>query len=229
MQRNTASTFDTRNGRSRRRFLKAAGLAAFVALGAGAGASLVVSPAAAQASQTVQAIADHFSSVQSMKGQFVQFAPNGAQTTGTFAISRPGKMRFDYDAPSPLRLISDGRSVVIGNTKLNTWDSYPLNETPLKLLLSERIDLSGSMVKSVDESPDLVTVVLGDKSVFGTSTITMMFDPNTYDLKQWTMVDAQNRETTVMIMNVETGVQFARNTFEVPYNQMRGTSFRATQ
>lgn len=208
------------------------GIVAFaLALGVSGAAGLTAAtvPAAAQQSQTVQQIAQHFSSVQTMKGQFVQFGPTGEQTTGTFSIARPGKMRFDYDSPSPLRVISDGRSVVVGNTKLNTWDSYPLNETPLKLLLSERIDLGGAMVKSVEETPDLITIVLGDKSVFGNSTITMMFDPETYELKQWTMVDPQGRETSVMIMNVSTGVQFARNTFEVPYNKLPGTSFRVTE
>ncbi|WP_099867003.1 outer membrane lipoprotein carrier protein LolA [Pararhizobium haloflavum] len=210
----------------RRRFLGIAG--AVVALGlVGAPALIASTPAQAQSQQEIaQNIADHFSSVKTMTGDFVQFGPRGEQTGGTFHISRPGKMRFNYEQPSPVRMISDGESVVIGNTKLNTWDVYPLSKTPLNLLLSERIDLSGSMVKSVDVQPDLITIVLGDKSMFGDSTITMMFDPNSYELKQWTMVDAQGKETTVMIMNVQTGVQFASNVFQVPYDQLRGGTMR---
>lgn len=210
----------------RRRFLRGVGVAATIALLAAPSALALPAPAAAQ-DQAAQQIADHFSSVQTMTGNFVQFGPTGEQTTGTFHIARPGRMRFNYDEPSPLQVIADGRSVVIGNTDLGTWDIYPLDKTPLKLLLSQQIDLTGEMVKSVDVSPELITIKLGDQSIFGDSTITMMFDPNSYELKQWTMLDAQGRETTVMIMNVQTGVQFAANTFEVPYDELRGTSPRA--
>ncbi len=74
-------------------------------------------------------------------------------------------------------------------TKLKTWDIYPLSKTPLALLLGERIDLSGKTVRDVKEEPDLITIKLGDKSMFGDSSITMMFDPKTLDLRQWTITD----------------------------------------
>lgn len=208
------------NPPSRRRFI--GGMGALLALMLVAAPLVGATPTAAQAPETAQRIADHFASVGTMTGDFVQFDSRGQQTTGKFFIDRPGKMRFNYDEPSPVRVISDGRSVVIGNQKLETWDIYPLSKTPLNLLLSEQIDLNGAMVKSIDEREDLTTIVLGDKSMFGDSTITMMFDPQTFELKQWTMVDAQGKETTVMIMNVQTGVQFASNVFELPYDQLPG-------
>lgn len=210
----------------RRRVLKGAGAAAAVALLSTPALLSSADPGSAQSAETAQRIANHFSSIKTMTGNFVQFGPRGEQTGGTFHISRPGKMRFNYDDPSPVRVISDGESVAVGNRDLGTWDVYPLSQTPLSLLLSERIDLTGSMVRSVNEAPDLITIVLGDESMFGDSTITMMFDPETYELKQWTMVDAQGKETTVMIMNVQTGVQFAANVFEVPYDQLRGGTLR---
>lgn len=193
--------------------------ALFTVAALGAALSLQpVQPAAAQAlsASTAQQIANHFSSIKTMTGEFVQIGPSGQQTGGKFFIERPGKLRFNYDPPSPLRVISDGRSVVVGNSKLGTWDLYPLSSTPLKLLLSRHIDLSGSMVKSVKQGPDLTTIVLGDHSLFGNSTITMMFDPSTYDLKQWTITDPQGKDTTVMIYNVQTGVQLADNIFRIP-------------
>ena len=84
------------------------------------------------ASGTAQAIADHFSGVKTMQGEFVQFGPRGEQTGGKFFIQRPGKLRFNYDDPSPMRVIADGNNVAIGNTKLKTWDLYPLSKTPLQ-------------------------------------------------------------------------------------------------
>lgn len=188
------------------------------------GIATTVTPALAQAApggiSAAQDIANKFSGVKTLTGSFVQFGPRGDQTEGTFYIERPGKIRFNYNKPSPIRVISDGQSVVINNRKLDTWDLYPLSKTPLKLLLSDRIDLSGGRVKSVKEESDMTTIVLGDKSIFGNSTITMMFDPKTSDLRQWTITDAQGLDTTVMITNVRTGVRFADDMFKIDYTRI---------
>ncbi|CAN7746239.1 LolA family protein [Mesorhizobium caraganae] len=170
---------------------------------------------------TAQKIADHFSSVKSMSGEFVQFGPNNQQTGGKFFLERPGKIRFNYEGKSNFRVISDGKSVVILNKRLNTSDLYPLSKTPLKLLLDNRIDLSGGRVKSIKEESDLTTIQLADKSVFGNSKITMMFDPKSYDLRQWTITDAQGKDTTVMIYNTKEGVSFPADTFAIDYTANR--------
>lgn len=191
-----------------------------LALGAGVAlATPGLAPQAHAASESAQKIADHFASVSTMSGEFVQFGPRGEQTGGKFYIQRPGKIRFNYDKSSGYQVISDGKSVVIDNKKLNTMDLYPLSKTPLKLLLDKRIDLSGSQVKSVKEEADLTTIQLADKSVFGNSRITMMFDPKSYELRQWTITDAQGKDTTVMIFNVKEGVKIDQGLFKVDYQR----------
>jgi outer membrane lipoprotein-sorting protein len=168
-----------------------------------------------------QKIADHFSSVKTMTGEFVQFGPKGEQTGGKFYLERPGRIRFNYDGSSKFQVISDGQSVVILNKKMKTSDLYPLSKTPLKLLLDNHIDLYGDKVKSVKEEDDLTTIQLADKSVFGNSKITMMFDPKSYELRQWTITDAQGKDTTVMIFNTREGVSFAPDTFKIDYTANR--------
>lgn len=185
--------------------------------------------ARAEATQTVQRIADHFGSIRSMSGDFVQFGPRGEQTGGKFYIQRPGKIRFNYDSPSNYRVIADGKSVVIENIKLRTSDLYPLSKTPLKLLLDDRIDLSGNKVKSVKEEDDLTTIQLADKSVFGNSTITMKFNPQTSELLEWTITDAKGKDTTVMISNVQSGVKLDPSMFEINYQRNREMNERKGQ
>ena len=191
----------------------AAGLAVMTMLPIGAfaqAASPAVSPGLAQS------IADHFSAVKTMQGEFVQFGPRGDQTSGRFFIERPGKLRFNYDAPSPMRVISDGSAVVVGNIDLKTWNTYPLSKTPLSLLLASKIDLSADMVRSVKAEPELTTIVLGSRTIFGDSTITMMFDSKTYDLRQWTITDNQGKDTSVIINNVKSNVSFDESVFRIP-------------
>ena len=192
--------------------LRLAVLGAALALPLGLGAS----PACAQASASAQEIATHFSGVKSMAGDFMQFDPNGKQTEGKFYIERPGKIRFDYSGTS-LRVIADGDQVAINNRKLNTWDLYPLSKTPLKLLLNQKIDLAAANIESVKEEADLTTIVMADKSVFGNSRITLMFDATSFALRQWTIRDNQGKDTTVMVYNTRDGVALDQSMFKIPY------------
>jgi outer membrane lipoprotein-sorting protein len=201
---------------SRRTFVT--GAAAFGLL-----AMLPVNFAMAEDTAVAQNIADHFSSVKTMQGEFVQFGPRGEQTGGKFFLQRPGRIRFNYEDPSPMRVIADGKSVVFGNKKLKTWDVYPLSKTPLALLLGARIDLKGKMVRDVKQEADLITIKLGDRNLFADSTITMMFDAKSYDLRQWTVTDNQGKDTSVMIFNVQAGVKLDQTVFQIPYDEIRGT------
>jgi outer membrane lipoprotein-sorting protein len=192
-------------------------------IGAAAAGLMAALPAhrALASPDTAQRIADHFAQVRTMAGEFVQFGPRGEQTGGKFYIERPGKLLFLYEEPSPIRVVSDGRSLVVNNKKLNTWEMYPLGKTPLNVLLGDTIDLGTDKVRSVTEDEDLTTIVIGDKQIFGDSQITMMFDPKSYDLRQWTIRDAQGKDTTVMVFNVQEGVRFGEKTFDIPYERIR--------
>jgi outer membrane lipoprotein-sorting protein len=179
------------------------------------------------ASDVAQRIASHFSSVRTMTGEFVQFGPRGEQTGGKFYIERPGKIRFDYEPPAQFRVTSDGTTVVLENRKMNTVDIYPLSKTPLKILLGERIDLSAAAVQDVREDPDVTTVRLVDRQMGNNSTITMMFDSNNYELRQWTITDAQGRDTTVMIFNVQQGVRLDPSVFHIDHRRVNSMARQA--
>ncbi len=95
------------------------------------------------ANQKAQAakVSTYLSSLQTLVGNFVQVGPDGTKTKGDFYIQKPGKVRFEYDDPSPIAIIADGSSLAVRDRKLATQDIYPLSQTPLRYLLSDRIDL----------------------------------------------------------------------------------------
>ena len=165
--------------------------------------------------EAIKAISNHFKTVPTMTGEFVQFGPNGEQTGGKFLIKRPGKIRFNYEDPSPITVVSNGRTLAVSNKKLKTTNYYPLRKTPLSLLLSNKIKINDKAIRSVDTSNDITTVVMGDKKIFGDSEITLLFDPQSQDLRQWTIKDAQGKETSVMIFNVQKNVKISNTKFAV--------------
>ncbi|AQX20472.1 LolA family protein [Bartonella sp. WD16.2] len=182
---------------------------------------LLALPSFAQSSRQIaraQAIANHFSEIKTMTGDFIQFSPKGKMSEGTFYLERPGKIRFGYKGV-PLQIIADGRTVGVNNRALNTWNLYQLSQTPMKFLLDDKINISSENLLALREDPGVITIVLHDKSI-GKGQIRMIFDSKTYNLRQWTIVDQQNLETTVQIINVRTGIRFADGMFTIPYKNI---------
>lgn len=158
------------------------------------------------------------SQIQTMDGEFVQFNPNGEQVQGKFFIARPGRVRFQYDPPATIQVIADGKSVLVFDKKLQTYDIWPLSQTPLRLLLDSNLDLATSeKVTSVGVAPDLVEVVLQDETRFSAGTLNLIFDRQTHELRQWTVTDQQGLQTMVALYNVEVGRQLDEALFKIDY------------
>ncbi|ESY30447.1 outer membrane lipoprotein carrier protein LolA [Mesorhizobium sp. M1060] len=176
-----------------------------------------LSTAALAAPVEAKTIADHFSSVKSMSGDFVQSGPRAERTKGKFFLQRPGKIRFNYAGQSGVSVIADGKSLVVYNKKLKTSRLYALSKTPLKLLLDNQVNFSGNRLKSIRDDGAQVIIRLADKSAFGNSNITMVFDRESLDLRRWTLTDERGLTSTVTISNVKQGVRAPAGTFTIDY------------
>lgn len=168
-------------------------------------------PAAAKPADTQAAIEKAnaaLNSFSTMTATFSQVTGEGNRLSGTVWIQRPGKLRFEYNKPSVLEVVSDGSTVLVRDRKLNTSDPYPISQTPLKFLLSSRIDLARDLrVRSVTSGADGVSVAIEDSSTLGgTSRITLTFDNDITALKRWRVVDAQGQTTTVSLAGVQRNV-----------------------
>jgi len=169
--------------------------------------------------QAAQKIADHFSAQRTMTGDFVQIGPRGERAEGTFYMERPGKIRFAYKTKSKISIIADGKSLVINNKQLDTWDMYQLKQTPLKLILDDTMKIKPGQLLDYQNDGNLVTITLSDKTMGGEQ-IRMVFDAQDYALRQWIMVDKQKLETTVTLSNIRSGIRFADGMFKIDYQRI---------
>jgi outer membrane lipoprotein-sorting protein len=169
----------------------------------------------------VDKVSTYLSTVTVMSGNFTQIGPDGRQTKGQFYVQKPGKVRFDYDAPSRIDIVADGSSVVVRDRQLATQDIYPLSQTPLRFLLSDRIDLlHDTTVTAVYADNQYVTVAVEEKSiVVGTSRLMMMFGAKDFQLKQWVVTDPQGYDTTIAISNLNQSKRPDPSMFKIDYTQ----------
>jgi outer membrane lipoprotein-sorting protein len=166
---------------------------------------------------SVDRINGYFNGLKGLQADFVQIAPDGRSYSGILYLLRPGRMRFEYNPPAQLEIVADGRSVAIRDRKLRTQDVYYIGQTPLKFLLQAKIDVAkDSTVKDLKRAGDDVQLFLEDKSTLGgTSKIRVVFDGQTYALKEWTVTDPQGFDTRVMLSNLNTNANPDRQLFVI--------------
>ena len=172
------------------------------------------------ASQKAQAtkVSSYLSSLQTLVGNFVQVGPDGSKTKGDFYIQKPGKLRFEYDQ-SPIAIVADGSSLAVRDNKLATQDIYPLSQTPLRFLLSDRIDLlKDTNVVSITADDIYISVTIEEKNVvIGTSRLMLMVGTKDGQLKQWTVTDPQGYDTTVAVYNLDTSKKVDPGLFKIDF------------
>ena len=164
-------------------------------------------------------VSNYLSSLQTVSGNFVQVGPDGSKTKGDFYIQKPGKVRFEYEPPSPIAIIADGSMLAVRDRKLETQDIYPLSQTPLRYLLSDRIDLlKDTNVVSVTADDVFISVTIEEKQLLiGTSRLMLMVGAKDGQLKQWTVTDPQGYDTTVAVYNLDTSKKVDPGLFKIDF------------
>lgn len=170
----------------------------------------------AEALEIVEKVNAYFNNLNEAKAEFVQYDANNEKKSGDFYFKRPGKVRFDYDRPSRMKIISDGEYLAVENHDLRTADRYPLESTPFKLLLTEEVNLlRDARILSIDKGEDVLILTMEDKSGDSAGQIRLFFrtDPE-FQLASWIITDAQGVTTRVDIGELKRDVQLSAELFE---------------
>ena len=172
-------------------------------------------PATAAESPDMARLKAHISSVQTMTAGFTQTDARGRSAAGTLQLKRPGKVRFQYGS-GDLVLVANGKNLTMVDYQVGQKSSWPLNRTPLGVLLSGSPDFKGraQIVPSTDSQ--IVSVRARDPSQYGSLTLVFLRSPSApggLQLYGWTALDAQNRRTTVKLSDVRYNVAVPESAF----------------
>lgn len=200
-----------------RRFLSLA-----VLIAVAVAATLTGTPARADFTPAQKAdlarVSNYLNTIKTAQGNFVQIDPDGTSERGKFYLSKPGRMRFEYDPPNPTLVVSDGSTIAVENSALKTTDRYPLVNSPLRLLLSNNVDLgSDPRIVAVHEETGTLTVTARQDEGPAQGQITLYFadDGTGLELRQWEVVDAQGLKTLVALNGLRRGVDLSPRLFVI--------------
>jgi len=194
------------------------------------GAALLATPAlvtSAQAQQlSLAEVSGYLNRLVTAQGGFTQINGDGTLSTGQIYIKRPGRIRFEYNAPDNSLMIAGGGQVAIFDPRSNTRpDRYPLNQTPLSIILERNVDLGQRRMVTGHTSDGTTTTVTAqdpDHPEYGN--IQLVFTANPVELRQWVVTDDTGGQTTVILNDLVPGAGIAETQFNIR-REMRARGF----
>jgi len=185
--------------------LKVAFAAALSFSALGAAPAMAQTEFSAEQINDLQRVNEYLNGLGFLQGRFIQVSDTGGGfSEGTFYMAERTRLRFEYDPPIPLTFISDGTFVGIANAELETTSQYPIGATPLRVLLRRNVDLTADAnVTAVERLPGQLRVVATEDDGIAQGELTMVFSDPGMELRQWIIVDAQGRRTTIALRDVQ--------------------------
>ena len=167
---------------------------------------LTATPAVAQGLSLDQ-VSAYLNGLQTAQGGFTQINADGTLSTGQIYIKRPGRIRFEYNAADNSLVMAGGGQVAIFDPRSNNGpDRYPLNQTPLKIILERNVDLArASMVMGHTSDGTTTTVTAQDPAHPQYGNIQMVFTANPVELRQWIVTDEVGSQTTMILNDLVRG------------------------
>ncbi len=191
------------------RSLFTAALAAF-ALFSASGAS-AQAPAPADVAQVEQ----YVNSIRTLQARFVQNNPNGAIVQGTLYVSRPGKMRFEYDAPSKLKVVADGWQVTMWDPVTKDFGQWPIGWTAASFLVKEPFKLSGDITVLKSERVNgLLEMTMAQTRKPQEGKVIVRVAENPLQLRGWSIIDNRGNKVDVSLNDVKAGIPLADSLFK---------------
>ena len=179
-------------------------------------AAVIAMPAAAQ-QLSLNEISAYLNSFTTGQGGFTQINADGTLSTGTIYIKRPGRIRFEYAAPDNSLFVAGGGQVAVFDPRSNEGpQQFPLNQTPLNIILEQNVDLARrNMVTGHTSDGTTTTVVAQDPDHPEYGAIHLVFTANPVELRQWVIVDGSGGETVVVLNDVSTGGSISDRQFNI--------------
>jgi len=183
-------------------------------------ASLLVAamtmPATAQKLSLAE-LSSYLNDLTTARGAFTQVNDDGSLSSGQILLKRPGRVRFEYDPPEEALVVADGDTVGIIDPRSNERQGYPLHRTPLKIILARNVDLTRDrMVVGHDGDGTSTTVRAQDPENPDYGSIDLVFTGDPVELRQWVINDGNGSSTTVILGDLQTGMNLRNDLFVIP-------------
>jgi outer membrane lipoprotein-sorting protein len=157
--------------------------------------------------KTIHRIEDYLTGLSTIVSDFTQVAPNGDLTSGKFFLKRPGKMRWQYNPPTPILMVSSGSELVYYDYELEQVSHIPLDQTLIGFLATNPIRFSGTVgITEFSQKNDVIRIGLAQLDKPNDGELTLEFSDAPLLLRNMVIRDATGQITTVSLNHARFGI-----------------------
>ena len=125
-------------------------------------------------------------------------------------MRRPGRMRFEYDAPSQLKIVADGWQVTMWDSATRDFGQWPIGWTAASFLVKDPLVLSGDLhVEKLERVNGILEATMSQARKPQEGKVIVRLAENPLLLRGWTIVDNRGNRVTVSLSDMQTGLQLA--------------------
>jgi len=181
------------------------------ALAAAPGLARALTPADTADLRRVQT---YMNNIHTLQSRFEQISSDGGVATGTLYLSRPGKMRVEYDPPVPILLVATDNRIWYYDKKLEQVSFFDLKDTPAWFLLQDNVTFGGDItVENLQRDPGALRVTVTEAKNPSLGRATLVLSDKPLELRKWQIVDAQRKAVTVTLDDPHYGVSLNPSLF----------------
>lgn len=173
-------------------------------------------------------VESYLESLTTIKADFVQIAPGGDLASGKFFLKRPGRMRWQYDPPVPVVMVSTEDFLRYYDYELDQISDIPLDGTLAGFLAKDDISFDAKVIKVIDAiaKDGVVRVKIEQAGKPEEGSLTMEFNETPLKLRNLILVDAEGKQTNISLNNAQYSVKLPDDLFVIKDTRLQGVKRR---
>ena len=171
--------------------------------------------------EIISKIENYLNNINTLQAEFIQIDHYGNSKSGILRIAKPGKIRFEYNKPSSIIIISDGKYIIFFDKKLEQINRIPKNKIPIKFLIDDKFSFKKNeiLIKNLNYDGNVISITIKDNKNHFSGDLTLLFEDKPLMLRQWIIQDSQGFTTKVSLQEISTDIVIDDTYFKFNYQE----------
>lgn len=176
---------------------------------------------------TIQRIELYLTHLSTVVSDFTQVAPDGSLTSGKFYLQRPGKMRWQYNPPTPVLMVANGSELVFYDYELDQESHIPLAGSLVSFLARDKIVFGDDVgITKFSSEAQAIRIEVAQRDKPDEGSLMLEFSDKPLMIRNMVVTDAGGQVTTVALQNAKFGDKIDPDLFVFKKPKKSGTRFK---
>ncbi|MGE0755197.1 MAG: outer membrane lipoprotein carrier protein LolA [Alphaproteobacteria bacterium] len=164
--------------------------------------------------EDISRIETYLTGLTTIVADFTQFAPDGTLTAGKFFLKRPGKMRWQYDPPTPVLIVANETQLVFFDRELEQVSYIPISESLIGFMAKDVIRFDEEVgVSNFEKNANVIRVTLAEPDRPTEGSLMLEFTDKPLLIRNMVITDTAGQVTSVALNNATFGTKLDNKLF----------------